>query len=260
MVLKAAGGATVSDFDDLSQASALSKGQLAAFGNANFRPVFDVLKPYFEKFLHSKTIDVQITLVIDSENIVQALSANSPDLDKLNREIIESVRFRFIEKNLTSKKFPMQTPVTENHSVLPTNGLYESDEQMLSDLLIKGNYKHHKELRFLAEKHEGQILKVRFILLPFAFVFLIAGYENYYLVLETLDSEEATYLWQIPKDIKTLKFEVRKIDHQLNQIRNEGRQKFLESNPQYFHKIMHDYTEDNRGFINWRDQLEALLY
>lgn len=224
------------------------------------RPEFEVLKPYFEKFFQSKSIPIYITVVIDSQKIITALSATSPDLEKLDREVVESVRFRFLEQNFLNRKTQLNQNGAEDNMGTKINGLYKSGEELLSEVLSKGNYRHQKQLQYLAKHHEGKILKIRFVLTPFAFVFLLEGRERYHLILETLDTEEATYIWRLSKNINELKPAVQDIDRQLNQIRNEGRQKFLESNPENFSRILHDYSEDPKGFILWKDFLEERIY
>ena len=46
--------------------------------------------------------------------------------------------------------------------------------------------------------------------------------------------------------------EVKEIDQQLNIIRNKGRQVFLETNPENFSRILHDYSDKKKGFIIWK--------
>lgn len=53
---------------------------------------------------------------------------------------------------------------------------------------------------------------------------------------------------------------IQQIDQQPNQIRNERRQKSLESPPSNFQKLMHGYAADILEFINWKDQLEEHLF
>ena len=43
--------------------------------------------------------------------------------------------------------------------------------------------KHYRQLRYLATRHEHTILKLRFVLSPFSFVFLLAGEEQFHIVL-----------------------------------------------------------------------------
>ena len=228
--------------------------------NLNIRPEFEVLKPYFEKFFKSKTVTVFITAIMNKQKAVTALSANSSDLEKLNREIVESVRFSFVEKNFFGKKFPIeQKGLNKDLSNGTGNNIYESAEELLSDVLSKGNYRHQKQLHYLAEQHEGSALKIRFVLSPFAFVFLLTGNEQYHIVMETLDTEEATYIWHLPKNINALKQGILEIDRHLNKIRNDGRQVFLETNPINFSRILHDYSDERKGFVLWKDALEERL-
>ena len=77
--------------------------------------------------------------------------------------------------------------------------------------------------------------------------------------METLDTEEATYIWHLSHNISALKQGILEIDRQLNKIRNEGRQVFLETNPINFSRILHDYSDERKGFVLWKDALEERL-
>lgn len=111
----------------------------------------------------------------------------------------------------------------------------------------------------LAQKHEGGVLKIRFVLLPFSFVFLLAGQQQYHLIWETLDTEEATYIWHVEKNKSTLRNTLKQIDEDLGVIRLKGRQVFLENAPLNFSRILHGYTNSTKGVILWRDMLEERL-
>ncbi|WP_245558454.1 hypothetical protein [Fulvivirga imtechensis] len=119
--------------------------------------------------------------------------------------------------------------------------------------------KHYRQLRYLASKHDGTTLKLRFVLNPFSFVFLLPGMEQYHIVLETLDTEEATYIWHVDKNRQLLWQKLRSIDQDLNIIRNKGRQTFLEKQPENFSRLIHDYTDERKGFVIWKDHLEERL-
>ena len=219
-----------------------------------------MLKPYFEKFLKAKLIGVDISVVLRNRNTIVALSATSFDLEKINREVIESVRFRFVEKNFLGKRILALDNGGSTNLNETGKGIYESGEELLSDVLSKGNYRHQKQLQYLAEQHEGSVLKIRFVLSPFAFVFLLSGNEQFHVIMETLDTDEATYIWHLPKNIVALKQGMGEIDRQLTQIRNEGRQAFLETNPAGFSRVLHDYSDDRKGLVLWKDALEERLF
>jgi len=54
-----------------------------------------------------------------------------------------------------------------------------------------------KTLRFLAGNHQSALTGIRYILSPFSLVFLIRLRSYYYLIVETVDTEEATYIWDL---------------------------------------------------------------
>ncbi|MBN4081735.1 DEAD/DEAH box helicase [bacterium AH-315-C07] len=231
--------------------------------NDEIRPEFDVLKPYFAKVLKSKSVEVEIYAEFQDGKLMSQI-ATSDDLEKINREIIESVKFRFIEKSILGKYYSPDTD--ENLLDLKQlqeeqNGksFYDSEEELLNDLLKNKNVKHYRQLRYLASMHEGSTLKLRFVLNPFSFVFLLTGTEQYHIVLETLDTEEATYIWHIDKNKQMLPNKLRIIDKDLNLIRNKGRQMFLENQPESFSRLIHDYSDEQKGFVVWKGILEERL-
>lgn len=228
--------------------------------NLNVRPEFTVLKPYFIRFLKSSTALVNIRATFQHNRLVFK-SASSNDLDKLNREVIESVKFRFLNKEII-KGIPASEENLLDAGQLQGGGeqlLFTNEDDLLENILALKQYKHHRHLRYLSQKHERTMLKLRFVLEPFSFLFLLSGNNQYHLVWETLDTEEATYIWHIEKSVYELERSTKKIDGLLGQIRTKGRQQYLETNPEHFSRIVHDYSDD-KGFIIWKDLLEEKLF
>lgn len=226
--------------------------------NIELRPEFDILKPYFVKILKSKTILVELFAELENGKIVSQL-ATSQDVERINKEVVESVKFQFLNKGLIG-----QTPITKQNIITSDElqnkqNVYANAESILTDLLKSKNYKHSQHIQFLADNHKSDTMKIRFVLQPFSFVFLLSGEQQYHIVLETLDTEEATYIWHTSKARQTLIETVKYIDQQLNIIRDKGRETFLKTNPENFSRIMHDYSDDNKGFILWKSLLEEQL-
>src|SRR5690606_31615601 len=71
--------------------------------NIEVRPEFEVLKPYFVKALGTSKVNVNIYAEFENEKLVSQL-ATSADIEKINRELIETVRFTFVEKHFIGKK------------------------------------------------------------------------------------------------------------------------------------------------------------
>ena len=228
--------------------------------NLEVRPEFEVLKPYFSKALKSKNVKIDIHAEFENEKLISQL-ATSNDVEKINREVIEGVKFTFVSKNFIGKQLLQKDNLLDINQLQgeKSNLLYNSGEELLKDILKKENYKHHKHLQFLSQQHDRSTLKIRFVLSPFSFVFLLTGKEQFHIVLETLDTEEATYLWHFAKDKPILKIKLKEIDEQLSIIRNKGRQVFLEKQPDNFTRILHDYTEEKRGFVVWKYLVEEQI-
>lgn len=85
-------------------------------------------------------------------------------------------------------------------------------------------------------------MKLRFVVNPFSFVFLLAGENLYHIVLETLDTEEATYIWYIDKSKATLMQNMNCINEELQIIKDKGRQVFITNPPKNFSMIMLIWT------------------
>lgn len=229
--------------------------------NFEIRPEFEVLKAYFSKTLKIKNITVTIHAEFEEGKLISQL-ALSNDLKKMTKELIESVKFTYITKTFVGKPnaigkenlFDINQLQNENNVKL-----YDSGDELLNDFLQNQNYKHQKHLQYLANHHERTILKIRFVLNPFSFVFLLAGKKGFHIVLETLNTEEATYIWHFDNDKQSLPDKLKQVDNYLNNIRNNGRQVFIENPPDNFSRILHDYSVDRKGFIIWKDLIEERL-
>lgn len=231
--------------------------------NLEIRPEFEVLKPYFSKILKLKSVEVEILAEFENGNLLSQL-ASSKDIQKINREIIEGVKFRFITKNFLGKPNAETPNGLQDIDQLQSgndNGeqLYSSGEELLNDLIKNKEYKHRKHLQYLADRHTRAILKIRFVLSPFSFVFLLTGKDHFHIAMETLDTEEATYVWHFDNDKRKLPDNLRLVDEHLNLIMNKGRQVFLEKVPDNFSRIVHDYSDERKGFVTWKDLLEERL-
>lgn len=228
--------------------------------NENIQPEFDVLKPYFSKILHSKFVSIHIQIEFENKNIISKI-AISNDIDSIDKEIIESVKFQFVQQKFIRNLYGKSTDnqATENELAKNVKLFFDSENDLLETILKNTNIVHYKHLLYLAKHHEYKILKIRFTLHPFSFVFLLSGEQKYHVVLETLDTKEATYIWHIRKNKDLLKMELEEVNCQLNTIRNNGRQLFLEKVSENFSRLIHDYNDDKKGFYKWKNALEERL-
>lgn len=226
--------------------------------NIEIRPEFEVLKPYFIKTLKSKNITVEIFAEFENGKLVSQLVL-STDIDHINKEVVEGVKFQFLNKGLLKQFTPKKQNIVTSDELQEQGKVYSNAEELLNEILKNKQYKHSQHIQYLADRHENQVMKIRFVLSPFLFVFLLAGEHNYFIVLETLDTEEATYVWHTSKNKASLIEEVKQIDNQLSIIREKGRQAFLENSPDNFTRILHDYSDNKKGFIIWKSAIEEFI-
>lgn len=230
--------------------------------NTEVRSEFNVLKAYFKKILKTKKAKIDISVRFNN-TFPESVTASSYDLNKINREIIDSVKFTFVNREIIKGTAINKGNILDLNEVQNQEQnqplIYQSEKDLLNDILKNKNVKHYRQLVYLSQKHESTVLKLRFVLSPFSFVFLIAGYRQYHIVWETLDSEEATYIWHLEKNIQALKRKLLQIDRDIGHIRTQGRHSYIEGLPESFTRIIHDYTNNLKGFVIWKDLLEEKL-
>jgi len=97
------------------------------------------------------------------------------------------------------------------------------------------------------------------MLTPFSLVFMVRGRINQYLVIETVDTEEATYIWELGDQPSAIRQQIVTINDQLNQIMHHGRTAYLKSPPSNFRRIIHDYSDPRKGFVLWKAQIQSIM-
>jgi superfamily II DNA or RNA helicase len=232
--------------------------------NADIRPEFDAIREYFSKTLKKKLITTDIAVRFSDSAVISA-TAKSDDISCINNTLIESVRFEFVKReffrpkdgSLINKTNTFDTLLGQYHS--SAKDLFGSEQDLLNDILNVKKCKHYQQLKYLSSRHEASILKLRFVLQPFSFLFLLSGETKYHIIWETLDSEEATYLWHTEKSRDALRIILNQIEDIITGIKKSGRQDYLKQDHLNFSRIWHDYSDPKKGFITWKGVLEERL-
>lgn len=231
--------------------------------NPDIRPEFEAIRDYFIKAFRKKLIPVEVTVHF-TENKILLASAKSEEINSINSDMIDSVRFEFVKHEIFKRKQSADNkPLHTLDDLLQQNNfskkLFTSEDDLIDDLLKIKKSKHYLQLKYLSSKHESSVLKLRFVLQPFSFLFLLAGEKKYHIVWETLDTEEATYIWHSDKNREALKNMLTEIECAINKIKQTGRENFLQEEQKTFTRIIHDYRESNKGFIEWKGLLEQRI-
>jgi superfamily II DNA or RNA helicase len=240
-------------------------GQEIAFEieNSDIRPEFEAVKEYFIKILKKKLIVTEIEIRYNENQVLSAI-ASSEDINKINSDIIDSVRFEFIKKRiLPFKERNDENPILNTSDTLlgqpSLKEMFKSDKDLIDDILSVKDSKHYHHLKYLASQHLSSVLKIRFVLQPFSFLFLLQGDKKYYMVWETLNSEEATYIWQFEKTMDALRNGLKDIEDVLTEMKNTGKQDYLKKDHPNFSRVIHDYSGAKQGFTIWKGLLEQRL-
>ncbi|HEY5464814.1 MAG TPA: DEAD/DEAH box helicase [Hanamia sp.] len=233
--------------------------------NPDIRPEFEAIKNYFSKVLKKKTIDTLIQIHYLEKQIISK-KALSEDIDKINNSIIDTVRFEFVKRNILSYKGN-----AEGSSVVHTldsltakdkniaGKLFKSEQDLIDEILSIKDSKHYHQLTWLSSQHVSSVLKIRFVLSPFSFLFLLGGDKKYHIVWETLNSEEATYIWHFEKSMDALRKGLTEIETILTKIKTTGKQDYLSNKHDNFSRVMHDYSDVKSGFTGWKGMMEERL-
>jgi superfamily II DNA or RNA helicase len=243
---------------------ALNQEIVFEIANADIRPEFAAIRDYFAKALKKKLIPVNITIRYTDDRILSS-TAKSEDIDSINNHMIDSMRFEFVKRGiLKAKRLPIDGRLIHTMDDLLSSFkegkiLFSSEMNLIDGILDIKKSKHYLQLKYLSSKHEASVLKVRFVLQPFSFLLLLAGGSKYHIIWETLDSEEATYIWHTDKTRESLRITLSEIETILNEIKLNGRQNFLEKETNNFSRIVHDYKDTKKGFVSWKGALEGKL-
>ncbi|MBZ0242028.1 MAG: hypothetical protein K8F24_02320 [Bacteroidales bacterium] len=235
--------------------------------NYELREEFDAVKNYFTNVLKTKEITVIAKLELRDDTL-RVLEANSPEISKIDKKLIESFRFEFVA-DMKRKKFMIdidQSLFTMDELFAAyaedgfnSNTFFQNEQELMDSLLQITDTKHYRNLRYLSSIHAHHIMKLRFVLQPFSFVFLVEGEKQYHLIWETLDTEEATYVWHTDKNLPALKQSARKLEDILNLIKAQGKIAYINSSEDPFRRVYHDYSDLVDGFVKWKAELEQCL-
>ena len=232
--------------------------------NKNSKDEFDAVKNYFIKVLGTR---IQVNATIEIINFkINKVDANSLEIDKIDKTLIDNFKIDFVKKIVKKKTgdefnkslFTMEAcleNLTDEKELAST--LFKSEKDFLEVLLQAANKKHYNNLRFLSSKHAHELSKLLFVIKPFSFVFFLEGIKHNHVVWETLDTEEATYIWHIDKNSKSIN--LNKIEENIRIIKSEGKMAYISKKNEGFKRIEHDYSDIHAGFIKWKEKLESVL-
>jgi hypothetical protein len=223
------------------------------------------LKPYLAKCLGGK-FNVRAAVKV-RDGVVEEVLAESPALAGISPKLIGEVRYHFVKAELSKSDGRGGRIITLNRffEKVKDAGFGDSDGDFLRDILRIKQPKHSAHIDYLAGQHRADLIRLRIVRKPFAFLCFLSGTSGGYFVWETLDGTDATYLWRLSKPVDYLaahreefKRSLGWIEEQLSFIHAAGRNAYLREPPDAFRRIIHDYQGED-GFEKWKGGVERLL-
>jgi hypothetical protein len=226
---------------------------------------YDPIKNYFANVLKTKKIQV-VPTITTVDGVITSINATSIEIEKIDKTLIEEVKFE-IAKVARKKESAEDKQLFTMDEYLETFGedgfkaqqIFKDENDFFENLLEMSNTKHYKQLRFLSSKHRHDIQKLRYVHKPFSFVFLLSGIDKFYIIWETLDTTEATYIWAATKDTTLLPQFLTHVDQTIKQIKSEGKNDYITRHEENFGRLYHDYTDLENGFKTWKEEIEKII-
>lgn len=234
--------------------------------NVELKKEYDSVRNYFAKVLKTKKITVYVSLKTLNGKVTD-ISASSPHIQKINQEFIKQLRLECIKDAIKKSKqddaeknlFTTDEYFGTFNKEFNIKSFDSSDDDLLNDIILASDTKHYNHLQYLSRNHEHQIMKLRIVVKPSSFLFLLKGKNNFHIVWETIDTEEATYVWKVSGNLNEIKSDYRKVESAINDIKAFGKTAYIKKPDESFTRIFHDYSDVVDGFIKWKSKLKSII-
>ena len=235
--------------------------------NPVVKPEFVHIARYFCNALGKKEVPVDVELYKHQDQFgkvheTKIASASSPDLGMIDSNMVVNVSGDYCLDRLFQRG--KDAPDFDSTSEI-LDPIFDSPDQVDPPKLIerlverKPSIKHANQLRFLAGRHLVDKMPVKLGGDPRSFLFLLKGGQSLYLVLETLDTKLATYVWECADLEEEINKWSQEVDDLVTAFESANRQKYKKDAPENFVAINHDYLNLEDGYFDWQGRLLEVI-
>lgn len=180
-------------------------------------------------------IDVRV-----SGGEAEVLNASSDAIASISSQMISEVRYHYAKGELRRWNQRTGRIVTAEgfFGGIKEAGFGESDEEFIADILRVKAPKHATHIEYLAAHHRSDLIRLRIVKCPFAFLCFLSGRAGGFFVWETLDGTDATYVWKHERPMEYLtahkpafKRWLVWVERQIDLIHAAGRDEYWKSAP-----------------------------
>jgi hypothetical protein len=224
------------------------------------RKEFDSVKDYFEKVFGKKTVDCNILLEAVGQEVLSRSARFIPD-DPFDFSVIEKVSNYVILATIFNSEDTVFLVEEKLKLVIGLDEINRNLDGLLKAMDKMKKSKHYDHLRHLSSLHDAGTFRLRMTGQPVSFIFVIKGTKNYFLVWETYETEEATYIWRLENsEGQSQRQEMIDLVDKIKWLRERNRRLYRKSAPANFQYIEHDYSQPNGGVEKWKGLLAAHVF
>jgi hypothetical protein len=230
--------------------------------NPFLKKEYDAIKNYFAKALQVKKFLIQIKVEYTGSEVFNQ-SATCLQIAQIDDSLLKKIEDDIIENEfvLNEDEIIFTADKLEEIARALDNEEIKDPEWLLNKLITKEKTKHYYHLRFLSSKQAVGVTNLRLTGKPLSFIFLLEIDEHYYLVWETYKTDEATYLWRLKEtNQQELKNEIEKLIDRIKWLRKANKLSYINSKPENFKRIEHEYGAEDNGFKKWKVQLDDFIF
>jgi hypothetical protein len=223
------------------------------------RKEYDAIKGYFEKVLRSKTVECQISVeALGGE--IQSKNAQFTSGDPFTAAVIEQVGDYILKATILNGDEEISVVTEKLKPLVDLDPSEQNFDWLLEKLSQFKKSKHYYNLRHLSSLHEAGAFRLRMTAKPISFLFVIKGRQDFYLVWETYESEEATYVWRLDsREGQPQRQELNDLIEKIKWLRNNNKNVYRKSPPANFKRIEHYYSQPDGGIEKWKGLLAQFV-
>ena len=220
---------------------------------------YDAIKEYFGKVLRKRTVACQIFIEAAEGKILSKSARFVPD-DPFDFTVIELVGDYIVRETILNNDEAVSIVEEKLRLVAGLDDKHRNFEGLLETLSKFKKSKHYYHLRHLSSLHEAGAFRLRMTGKPLSFIFVIRGTRHYYLVWETYETKEATYIWELEShDGQPKRKQMEDLVEKIKWLREGNKSNYLLTPSATFKRIQHDYSQTDGGIQKWKTILATFI-
>lgn len=228
--------------------------------NLFVKPEFNSIKKYFAKQYEKGKATALCQVKYKGSTVLES-QVISHNFDSVNSEVISTVVDDLINDYIIDFESEEIRSLEES-----LEGVYEIPEEnieqwLMSKLSKESLTKHHEHLMYLSGLHERGLFPLKVTGKPISFIFGIPKETYVFIIWETHNTKEATYLWRLQVSRTLEEHFIKEMEDIVKKLRQGNKRSYRAANKDNgdFRVIEHDYNLPDNGFEKWRIAVDEFV-